>query len=268
MNEIVTLQNDAVISEPFQNNSVIFELESLQSLCKQLMLTPHYSKIGEVGIFTILQKAQSMGLHPLDALNGAMYFCQAKSELPSSTPPQGKVELAASTMNFLIRKAGHSIQKHASSDHTVCILIGKRADNGDTMTVSFSIEDAKRAGIYRGTWLRYPEDMLFARALSRLARQLFPDVIKGCYVEGEISGLEKNLESTTQEEIVQLIDKQQAEQLASIIDECNEEVKKNFFSFLERQKITSLEQIPLSIYPKIKTVAIKRRSEHLACQGV
>jgi hypothetical protein len=30
--------------------------------------------------------------------------------------------------------------------------------------------------------------MLFARSISRLARQLFPDVIGNCYVEGEVSG--------------------------------------------------------------------------------
>jgi hypothetical protein len=98
----------------------------------------------------------------------------------------GKVELSANAMNYMIRSKGHSITKDAKSTPLVCILHGKRIDNGDTWVASFSIDEAKRAGIYKNTWEKYPEDMLFARALTRLARQLFPDVIKGCYVEGEI----------------------------------------------------------------------------------
>ncbi len=68
------------------------------------------------------------------------------------------------------------------------IFHGKRVDTSDIWTEIFSIDDAKRAGIYReGTgWTKYPRNMLFARALSNLARMLFPDVIQGCYVEGEL----------------------------------------------------------------------------------
>jgi len=156
-------------------DSALIDLEKSKKLCEQLMKTPHYSKLGEVGIFTIIQKAKSTGLNVIEALNGGMYFVN------------GKVELTSNTMNYLIRAKGHSITKDSRSDKNVCILHGKRIDNGDTWTSSFSIEEAKMAGIYKNAWEKYPQRMLFARALSILARELFPDVIKGCYVEGEIS---------------------------------------------------------------------------------
>lgn len=152
----------------------LMEIEQTQRMAAALMKTPHYAKIGEVGVFTIVQKAKSIGIPVLDALNGSMYFVN------------GKVELSANAMNYMIRSKGHSITKDPKSSAAICILHGKRIDNGDTWLASFSIEEAKRAGIYKNTWEKYPEDMLFARALTRLARQLFPDVIKGCYVEGEI----------------------------------------------------------------------------------
>lgn len=155
-------------------NRSLQEIEQTQRMAAALMRTPHYAKIGEVGVFTIVQKAKSIGIPVLDALNGSMYFVN------------GKVELSANAMNYMIRSKGHSITKDAKSNSGICILHGKRIDNGDTWVASFSIEEAKKAGIYKNVWEKYPEDLLFARALTRLARQLFPDVIKGCYVEGEI----------------------------------------------------------------------------------
>ncbi len=166
-----------------EHNSLI-EVQETQKLCQFLIQTPHYRKIGSEGIYAIIQKAKSIGIDPLDALNGSFYFVH------------GKVELTSTMMNDLIRRKGHSITKDKKSDDKICILHGKRKDNGDTWCESFSIEDALQAGIYQNQWLKYPKDMLFARALSRLARQLFPDVIKGCYVQEEISqAVESNLES-------------------------------------------------------------------------
>lgn len=155
---------------------MIDDIQETRMLVESLLKTKHYQRLGPEGIFAIIQKAKATNVNPLDALNGGMYYVQ------------GKVEMSAFMMNQLIRQAGHSISKDQQSDDAVCILHGKRADSGDTWTEIFSINDAKRAGIYReGTgWTKYPRNMLFARALSNLARMLFPDVIRGCYVEGEI----------------------------------------------------------------------------------
>jgi hypothetical protein len=76
--------------------------------------------------------------------------------------------------------------KEASDE--ACVLVGTRCDTGETQETSFTLEDAKKAGLVKvgGGWTKFPKDMCFARALSRLARQLFSDVIGIGYVEGEI----------------------------------------------------------------------------------
>jgi len=156
------------------DDNMLAEIQNTQKMYQLLMQAPHYKRMGSEGVYAIIEKAKSVGVQPIDALNGGMYFVQ------------GKVEMTAAMMNQLIRMHKHSVTKDKKSNDQICILHGKRADNGDTWVASFSIEEAKRAGIYRNQWQKYPQDMLFARALSRLARQLFPDIIKGCYVQGEI----------------------------------------------------------------------------------
>lgn len=168
------MSKELVVKEQ-DTEQMLVEIQNTQKMCQALMKSPHYMRMGAEGIFAIVEKAKSIGVSPMDALNGGMYYVQ------------GKVEMTAAMMNQMIRQRNHSITKDKKSNEQICILHGRRADNGDTWVESFSIEDAKKAGIYRNQWLKYPKDMLFARALSRLARQLFPDVIKGCYVQGEIS---------------------------------------------------------------------------------
>ena len=159
-----------------ENSSVISDLNNIQKICETLMASKHYQKMGADGVMAIVHKATSLGVHPMDALNGGMYFVQ------------GRVEMSAILMARLIRQQRHSITMDKTSTDSICILHGKRADNGDTWKTSFSIDDARRAGLIKsgGPWEKYPDVMCYNRALSKLARQLFPDVIGNCYVEGEV----------------------------------------------------------------------------------
>ena len=98
---------------------------------------------------------------------------------------QGKPSLSARVMNLLIRRAGHSMIVEHKDDG--CTIKGKRKDNGDEAVVSFTMADATAAGLTgKDNWKKHKADMLFSRALSRIARQLFPDCIEGAYVEGEL----------------------------------------------------------------------------------
>ena len=152
------------------------DLTSIQYMAQTAVLSKMYKNIGdESGIMMIMLTARELGLPAMQALNGGINIIQ------------GKVELSARLMNALMRRAGISINVKESSDER-CILIGKRSDNGDEVCAEYTIDDAKRAGLVKvgGGWTKFPKDMCFARAISRLARQIAPDVIGGCYVEGEI----------------------------------------------------------------------------------
>jgi hypothetical protein len=225
---------------PNDLDNIALSIEGTQKLSQMLMNTKHYAKIGSEGIFAIVAKARSLAIDPLDAINGGLYCVQ------------GKVEMSSQMMNQLIRQAGHSITKDTKSDDSVCILHGKRADTGDTWTESFSIADARRAGIFKegGSWTKYPRDMLFARALSRLARQLFPDVIKGCYVEGEIA---QSIESQNLQ-VVQVeperINAEQVEILNAAFDELPE-YKETVMSFFAKKGITTVDGILSVDYDRI-----------------
>ena len=206
-------------------------------------------KMGAEGIFAIVQKAHSLGINPLEALNGNMYFIN------------GKVEMQAIMMAKLIRQAGHSFTPGKECSDEICVLHGKRKDNGDTWKVSFSIEEAKRAGIYRqgGPWSKYPEDMLYSRALSRLARRLFPDVIGNCYVQGEISDaapLYDEVEATATSVELEKISSEEAAELTDLIGEDNE-YRNKMMDFLEKRfQAKRLDDMPKLVYEQLKSRTI------------
>lgn len=229
----------------------MIQVDQTMSLVQKLMRTPHYAKLTEMGIFAIVQKAKSVGIDVLDALNGSMYFVN------------GKVELSSQAMNGLIRSKGHSIYKDKSSTPTCCVLVGKRADTGDTMMASFSMADADRAGLRTPVWSKYPEDMLFSRALSRLARQLFPDVIKGCYVQGEIQEDWMSRETPRREPIVlppEHISQQQADILMKVFIETDEDFQKTVFDYLDKQGINKdFSNFPIGMYDRLLNSAKNKK---------
>jgi len=252
--------NQLVISEEFNLDAAIRDVDSMQTMCKKLMQTKHYQAMGEAGIFAIIQKAKSLNMNPIDALGGSLYFVQ------------GKVGMSTEAMNALIRKAGHSITKDTKSNSSVCILHGKRADNGDTWTVSFSVEDAKRAGLMKNMFEKYPAVMLFNRAMSMLARQLFPDVIKGAgYTHDELMEIKANSPYVNKPEPSfevneDKISLSQVEELSTMLSSCDPEVVLRFENFIKNPPMNSqsLADIPVSQFHSIKNMVKKRYEEAMA----
>jgi hypothetical protein len=229
----------------------LMELQKTQELCEQLMKYPKYKKLGFDGVFSIVDSAKSVGIDPLAALNWGMYPCK------------GRVEMSSVMMNTLIRQAGHSITKDKRSDETICILHGKRSDTKDTWVESFSLEDAKKAGVAGLSWKSYPKDMLFARALSRLARQLFPDVIKGCYVKGEISEDISIPEQTSEKKEEVILPDVIGEDGAVLLEDelsHHPDYRDDVYSYLERQGI-QMKDVPTKDAEKIYLRIEKIREE-------
>lgn len=159
------------------------EMMVYHTMAEQAVSSKMYRGIGErAGVMMIMLSARELGIPPMQALNGGINIIN------------GKAEISARMMSALIRKNGHEIKIKEISD-TSCTLIGIRADTKQQEEASFTVADAQKAGLVKpgGGWVKCPKDMCFARALSRLARQLFSDVIGIGYVEGEIKASEAEL---------------------------------------------------------------------------
>lgn len=246
-----------------KQDNYLTELKNTQEMCALLLKTPHYAKMGPEGIFAIVETAKSLNIDPRQALGGGLYYVK------------GRVEMQSRMMAALIRSKKHSITRSKESNDEICILNGKRADTKDQWKESFSIDEANKAGLTKrkfnkytqtetdGPWQLYPRDMLYARALSRLARQLFPDIIGNCYVKGEI-GDDPNIEDPDEKGKIayqnddhydsptveanmtgkQLID----------LDIAFEKVpayRKEIEEFLEKKGIQSIQNMPLEMYNKV-----------------
>lgn len=248
------------------NENFLSKIETMQKCVKSLMQTKHYQALGEAGIFAILQKAESLGMPQMEALNGGLYVVN------------GKVGMSTESMASMIRSKGHSIIKDPKSNDGVCILHGKRADNGDTWTVSFSVEDAKRAGLFKGVFEKYQAVMCYNRACSMLARQLFPDIIKGAgYTMDELKEIAESksnnftspaieIHETKSEPMpVEIIDFGQAAELMDILEECDPAYRAKVLAFIKLppHNAQNVYELPVSLYQKFKTGALNNRAEQM-----
>lgn len=120
---------------------------------------------------------------------------------------EGKAGLSPELMIALIRRQGHKVRT-IKADPKEAVIWAKRRDNGDEITVRFSIEDARRVTYYQraepekgveGGWKplaeklnyrNYPEDLCWSRAASRVSRRLFSDVLAGLgYVPHDLQAM-------------------------------------------------------------------------------
>jgi hypothetical protein len=234
------------------------EMIVYSTMAKHAVESKMYSGIGgQAGVMMIMLAARELGVPPMQALNGGLNIIN------------GKVELSARMMSALVRRAGHQIHVKECTD-TSCTLVGKRADTRETQTSSYTIQDAQKAGLIKsgGGWVKFPKDMLFARALSRLSRQLFSDVIGIGYVEGEIKStdcevlfeeeIKENVEKITpddnpEESIGSLVDPKEKHLLDEYID-----VVKNHFSWTKEKTCIEFLKDPIATMEKFNAWKNKR----------
>lgn len=125
---------------------------------------------------------------------------------------EGKATLSAELMVAIVRGHGHSITGTVGEKEA--IVRGRRADNGDEMEAAFTTAMAEKAGLTgKQNWKRHPDDMMWARAVSRLCRRLFADCFAGAsYVPEEV-------EATADETLDEPPDPPSAEEQERLADE-------------------------------------------------
>ncbi len=100
---------------------------------------------------------------------------------------EGKPTISAEGMVALVRRAGHSLSGESGDQQAT--VKGRRGDTGDEMSVTFTMAQARTAGLAnKQVWKSYPSSMLWARAVSQLCRMLFPDVLLGASYTAEELG--------------------------------------------------------------------------------
>jgi hypothetical protein len=115
----------------------------------------------------IMLKGRELGIPPMQALSH-IHVINGK--------PTMSAELMLSQVLRLHPKTKISYPKRSGE---TCEIKVQR-DGSEPSVFSFSIADAQAAGLMSNpTWKKYPRAMLHARAVSEMARSLFPDAISG-----------------------------------------------------------------------------------------
>ena len=116
-----------------------------------------------------IQAGAEMGLPPFYAMT-KIYIVQ------------GRLMVGAEAMGAMVKRSKrYDYRLTTYTDQTVAIQF---TDNGkDVFLSSFSIEDARKAGLVKpgSGWEKFPRAMIMSKALSQGARIVCPEVISGAY---------------------------------------------------------------------------------------
>lgn len=181
------------MNELAKANDYKSELDYARDVGKMIVKTGKWSKDwNEDTVAVLVLYARDLGIHPVKALMNGFDIIQ------------GKISMKPILMSDMIRRAGHSIQI-LHNDAVKCVLKGRRKDNGDECTITFGLEDAKKAGLTSKTSFQsWAADMLYNRAMGRLGRMLFSDVIGGAYTDGEVEDIKATSKQDKELEVMQV----------------------------------------------------------------
>jgi hypothetical protein len=166
------------------------EVDHLMTLARAFAESGYFADAhGWAQALVKIQAGRELGFGPMAAMAGIHIV-------------NGKPTLSANLIAAAIRRSGQYDYQVDTLNDQLCELRvfrdGKAVEN-----VTFTIEDARRAGLLDGknahTWKRYPRNMLFARAISNLAKWYCPDVFTtGVYADGELDDQPEPVRITAQ----------------------------------------------------------------------
>jgi hypothetical protein len=156
---------------------------------------PDYTKGLVPAVVLVCVHGYDLGMKPLVALQHII-------------PVNGLLSIKGDAAKSLIFNSGklkpgtwkEVITGTLEGDDYACTITAQRSDTLEILSRSFSIAQAKRAGLWvtqsqingqdgwkyqKSAWFKYPQRMLAYRALGFLARDLFPDVLSGTYTTEE-----------------------------------------------------------------------------------
>lgn len=147
-------------------------------------LVPDHLRGKPENCYLVLMLGESLGLHPAQALTSISVI-------------KGKPVMSAELMRAVVMREGHRFRIDESSATAARVTVARKEWPEDASSFSFTIEDAKRAGLVSDTYNRFPSAMLLARVTTAACRAMFADVISG------VSYTPEELEAVTTVERIQ-----------------------------------------------------------------
>lgn len=154
--------------------TTISETQQLAAIYAKSKLLPPDLQGKESDIVVTVMAGMELGLAPMAALRSIHII-------------KGKPVLSADGMVAVVQGSGlcEYFVGIESSDK-IATYETKRRGAPVPQRLSFTIDEARLAGLTGDNWKRYPAAMLRARAKAALARDVYPDAIAGVYTEDEM----------------------------------------------------------------------------------
>lgn len=172
----------------------IIKLEEIQNLSKVFVESKLFKDVADIAKASVkIIAGASLGLEAFQSMQGIDII-------------QGKLVINASTQASMIKKSGKYDYRIIEHTNEICKLEflekkdGRFEKIGDS---SFSLEDARLAALAaKDNWVKYPKNMLFARAFSNGVKWYCPDVFGGA-VYNESDDFQQEPDSKFKAEIVE-----------------------------------------------------------------
>ncbi len=148
-----------------------------QALARGGDMVPKHFQGQPEQIMAAVMRGMEIGLMPMQALSNIAVI-------------NGRASLWGDAIPALMQRAGHQLDCEVTGDgeDMVATATVLRGDNGQKVVRTFSVADAKKAGLWgkQGPWQTYPKRMLAMRARSWAVRDGAADALMGLQVVEEM----------------------------------------------------------------------------------
>lgn len=154
----------------------IDEVNDLAERFAKSSLLPKSMQGKAADVLVTIMAGQEMGLSPMASLRAIHVI-------------DGKPVLSADGMTALVLGSGKAVYFERIEDSDTSVTYETLRQGAKTpRRCTWTMQMAKVAGLnLKDNWRQYPRAMLASRAKSELARDVYPDVLAGCYTDDEIA---------------------------------------------------------------------------------
>lgn len=168
-----TTVNDSSITIISPRN--LAEAKELATTLSAARTLPEALQQKPADVMAIVMAGAELGLAPMQSIRALVLI-------------KGKPTLSADAMGALVKSRRDVCTWLRLVESSAAVATYETLRNGDPgpTRLSFTIEQARTAGLNGDNWKRFPDAMLRARALSALCRAVYPDLLLGVYDPEEL----------------------------------------------------------------------------------